>query len=263
VELEEINTIKAKNMKNFYTFKKLSKEQNIIHFVTQKEPKEPYSFSLALHTDENPSDIIANRGYFTKKFPNMHFIVANQTHSDNIYIVKERRDRGWRSLDTAIESCDALITNQTDIMLTTLTADCVPILLFDKKKRVIASIHAGWRGTKEKIALKTVKKMQEVFDSNPKDIVAGVAPSIKECCYEVDWSVAQHFKDIKGAYRESVERYMLDLAHINKIQLLEAGLDREDIELSNICTACEVDNYFSYRKERGCSGRFMSMIALK
>jgi len=250
-------------MKNFYTFKKLSQEHNIIHFITQKDSKEPCSFSLALHTQENHSDIISNRDYFSKKFPNMHFVVANQTHSDNIYIVTEEATKGWKSLDTAIESCDALITNQKNIMLTILTADCVPILLFDKKQQVIASIHAGWRGTEQRIVSKTVEKMKKKFNSNPKDILASIAPSIGKCCYEVDWSVAKHFKDIENAYTNKGEKQMLDLAHINKIQLLESGVDKKNIELSNICTACEVEKYFSYREEKGCSGRFMSMIAIK
>jgi YfiH family protein len=250
-------------MKNFYTFKSLSQEQNIIHFVTQKEETSPYSFSLALHTNENPSDIIENRDYFGKKFPNMHFVVANQTHSDNIHIVTESNSKGWKSLNTAIEKCDALITNQKNIMLTILTADCVPILLFDKKEHIVACVHAGWRGTEQEIVYKTVKKMQKVFNSNPQNIIAGIAPSIGKCCYEVDWSVSKYFKNIKNAYEDRGEKQMLDLAYINKIQLIDAGLSKKNIENSNICTACEVEKYFSYRKEKGCSGRFMSMIALR
>ncbi len=192
----------------------------------------------------------------------MHFIVANQTHSDNISIIHKVHERGWNSLEDAIENCDALITNQSNIMLTILTADCVPILLFDPKQRVIAAIHAGWKGTQQQIASKTVEKMQKEFDCNPKDIRAGVAPSIGKCCYEVDWNVAKHFETIENAYDNKGEKQMLDLPHINKVQLLEAGLLKEYIEMSDACTACEVDDYFSYRKEGGCSGRFMSMIGL-
>jgi len=249
-------------MKKFYTFQNLSKEKESLHFVTKKDEREPCSFSLALHTNEPPSDIIQNRDFFSKKFPNIHFVVANQTHSDNIHVIKKAKTEGWYSLDTAIENCDALITNQKNIMLTILTADCVPILLFDKRKKVIASIHAGWRGTEKEIVSKTVKKMQEIFNSNPKDILAGVAPSIGKCCYEVDWSVSKYFKDIENAYIDKGEKQMLDLPLINKKQLINSGLDEKNIELSNICTACEVKNYFSYREEKGCSGRFMSMIAL-
>jgi copper oxidase (laccase) domain-containing protein len=93
-------------------------------------------------------------------------------------------------------------------------------------------------------------------------MIAGIAPSIGKCCYEVGIDVAQHFFDIPEGYSKKGEKYMLDLPYINKYQLLEIGLLEENIELSGVCTACEVDAYFSYRKEQGCSGRFMSMIGM-
>ena len=249
-------------MKNFYTFQNLSQQHKCQHLVSKKENSEPYSFSLALHTQEDPQQIVKNRKHFSKHFPNSKFIVAKQTHSNNIYIVKEAKELGWDTLNNAIENCDALITNQKDIMLTILTADCVPILLFDPIQNVVAAVHAGWKGTEQKILFKTVKKMKQEFNSDPQNILAGIAPSIGMCCYEVDWNVAQHFEKVPHAYTEKKEKYMLDLPHINKLQLLNAGLKQENIEISNICTACEIEDYFSYRKENGCSGRFMSMISL-
>lgn len=250
-------------MKNTYTFKKLSKEAMCHHLVTQKETIAPYSFSLALHTEENPKDILENRSYFKSKFPKTQFIVANQTHSDNIEIIKENKEFGWNSLDNAIQDCDALISNQSNLMLTILTADCVPILLFDPVEKVVAAVHAGWRGTEKEILFKTVQKMQKSFNCKPSNILAGIAPSIGKCCYEVDWNVAKNFEKIKNAYTQDNDKYMLDLAHINRLQLLNIGLKEENIEMSNVCTSCEVEHYFSYRKEAGCSGRFMSMIGLK
>ena len=247
-------------MKNIYTFKNLTQQTMCHHLVTQKEPTAPYSFSLALHTKEEPSKILKNRNLLKEYFPKMNFVVANQTHSSNIHIVTKNQEIGWQKAEDAIENCDALITNIPNVMLTILTADCVPILLLDPKQKIVSAIHAGWKGTKEEIAFKTVKKMQEEFNSNPSDIIAGVAPSIGKCCYEVDWNVAQHF--IESAYDKVGEKYMLDLPYINKTQLLKAGLKEENIELSNVCTACDVEYYFSYRKENGCSGRFMSMIGL-
>jgi YfiH family protein len=249
-------------MKNFYTFQNLSQQTQCHHLVTKKEKSEPYSFSLALHTQEDPQQIVQNRKQFSKYFSNSKFIVAKQTHSANIHIVKEAKELGWNTLDDAIENCDALITNQKDVMLTILTADCVPILLFDPIEKVVAAVHAGWKGTEQKILFKTVKKMKEVFNSKPENILAGIAPSIGKCCYEVDWNVAQYFKDIENAYDKKEEKYMLDLPYINKKQLLDAGVQEKNIEISHICTACEVEHYFSYRKENGCSGRFMSMIGL-
>jgi YfiH family protein len=252
--------LKKKN--NFYSFHNLSQEKMCRHLVTQKEKNSPYSFSLALHTKEDPKEIIRNREQLSKNFLRTKFIVANQTHSANIHIVNENKELGWSSLKSAIENCDALITNKPKVMLTILTADCVPILLFDPIEKIVASVHAGWKGTEQEILFKTVKKMEETFGTKPKNILAGIAPSIGKCCYEVDWDVAQHFKNIENAYDKKEEKYMLDLPHINKLQLLNADLKKENIEMSNICTACNVKHYFSYRKENGCSGRFMSMIGL-
>jgi len=250
-------------MKNIYTFHHLTQSQKCHHLVTQKEKTLNYAFSLALHTQEAPQQILQNRAILQQHYPNMHFVVANQTHSSNIQIIETSQARGWSSLEDAIENCDALITNQKNIMLTILTADCVPILLLDPVKNVVAAVHAGWRGTQQEIVFKTVETMKKTFNSNPKNILAGIAPSIGRCCYEVDWSVAQHFEKIENAYTQQNDKYRLDLPLINQTQLLQAGLLKRNIEMSNVCTACEVEHYFSYRKERGCSGRFMSMIGLK
>lgn len=250
-------------MKKFYTFNNLTEHKNILHLVTKKDTTQPYNFSLALHTQEEPTTIIQNRSSINEQFPQMHFIVANQTHSDHITIVRQKKSTWLTHLEEhAIEDCDALITNQRNIMLTILTADCIPILLFDPKREVVAVIHAGWKGTQKEITFKTVQKMQEQFASHPEDILAGIAPSIGKCCYEVDWNVAKHFEHIENAYEDKGEKQMLDLPHINRVQLLKAGVLSTNIEMSNICTACKVEDYFSYRKEDGCSGRFMSMIGL-
>ena len=250
---------------DFYTFKNLKSYETIMHVVTKKSSKESNFFSLALHTGENESEIIKNRTKLSQILKNdkeLNFIVAKQTHSSHVEVVRSNTSRGWNSLDDAIEDCDALITNLKGVALTVLTADCVPILLYDRKKEVIAVVHAGWRGTKEQIVSKTIEKMFEEFGSLAKDIVAGIAPSIGACCYEVGDDVAKHFLNIENAYVKKNSKYMLDLPTINKNQLLSSGLKEENIEMSNICTACEVSSFFSYRKEAGCSGRFMSIIAL-
>jgi YfiH family protein len=244
-------------------FKKIKPYKFCLHGITQKDPTAPCQGSLALHTHEPSSKILHNRSQLQKQFPTMKFVVANQTHSDNIAILSNKESLGWQDIESAIENCDALITNQSGVMLTILTADCVPILLLDPIQKVVAAIHAGWRGTEQKILLKTVQKMQEQFDSNPEDIIAGIAPAIGRCCYEVDEEVAKHFLEYpKAIDHKEANKYMLDLPSINHHQLLHAGLKKEHIEDSNICTACEVDHYFSYREEQGCSGRFMSMIGL-
>jgi len=252
-------------MIDFYRFSHLSACPTLAHAVSTKSKTFPYHFSLALHTNEEKQSIIQNRTLLANAFDTSHdldFVLAHQTHSDHIHIVKQKRSLGWEDLDDAIQDCDALITDIPHIALCILTADCVPILLYDTKKKVIAAIHAGWKGTQSEIAYKTVRKMQQHYGSNPKDILAGIAPSIGKCCYEVDQNVAQHFFHIPKSSTPIGDKYMLDLPYINQTQLLRAGVQKRHIKMSHICTACEVEQFFSYRKEHGCSGRFMSIISL-
>ena len=253
-------------MLDFFTFSHFKSSPSLLHAVTTKLHDHPYAFSLALHTGESEESIIANRQRLSELLNEtkyLHFIVANQTHSDNIKLITQKETKGWESLSNAIEDCDALITDLKGVVLNVLTADCVPVLLYDPKKEVVAAIHAGWKGTKEQIVVKTVQKMKEVYGCDAKEIIAGVAPSIGSCCYEVGKEVAEHFFDMPESYTTKAEKYMLDLPYINKQQLLDAGIPEENIEMSNICTACDVERFFSYRKEQGCSGRFMSMIGIK
>ena len=253
-------------MLDFFTFRHFKRFPSLLHVVTTKSNDLPYTFSLALHTGEDVKNIITNRNKLSNLLDGdeeLHYIVANQTHSDNIKIITQKETKGWQSLSNAVEDCDALITDVKGVVLNILTADCVPILLYDKKKEVVAAVHAGWKGTKAQIVVKTVQKMKEVYDCDPKDIIAGVAPSIGRCCYEVGKDVAEHFFDMPEGFTPTGEKYMLDLPFINKQQLLDAGLQEEHIEMSHTCTACDVERFFSYRKEQGCSGRFMSMIGMK
>jgi YfiH family protein len=254
-------------MVEFYRFNGLQKHERCVHAVTTKNPKAAYEGSLALHTGEAYSQIMQNRKQIasllksdTEKY---HFIAANQTHSSHIKVITKRQNRGWETMDNAVLDCDALITDLKGVILTVLTADCVPVLLYDAQQEVVAAIHAGWRGTQTTIVFKTMEKMKEVFNSNPQDVVAGIAPSIGRCCYEVGEDVAHYFTAQHEVLDKIGDKYKLDLPLANKIQLLNAGLLEENIEMSGICTACEVKRFFSYRKEQGCSGRFMSMIGLK
>jgi len=252
-------------MIDFYRFQNLSHAPSCMHAITKKDPNEPYALSLALHTGEALDEIVANRQKIISELDmsqESYFVVAQQTHSDQITVIEESRTRGWETVEDAVAQSDALITNLRGVMLAILTADCVPILLYDKKRKVAAAVHAGWKGTRAHIVLKSVEKMVEVYGSDPSDILAGIAPSIGICCYEVGQEVASHFFDIPEALTQKGEKYMLDLPYINRYQLLKAGLSEENIEMSGVCTACEAESFFSYRKEQKCSGRFMSLIGI-
>jgi YfiH family protein len=253
-------------MPELYTFDLFRKYPVLLHGVTTKSQEHPYHFSLALHTGEHPQDIIANRNTLSRMLGSVSpltYIVANQTHSDHISIITEKKSKGWDNIKDAVEDCDALITDTKGIMLTILTADCVPILLYDTKKKVIAAIHAGWRGTQKRITQKTVHQMVQTYYCNPKDIIAGIAPAIGRCCYEVGKEVAQHFFDVPKSFTVKNNKYMLDLPYLNKQQLLEAGVQETNIEMSGVCTACKKNRFFSYRKDDCCTGRFMSLIGME
>jgi len=253
-------------MLDLYRFPLFEKQKHLLHGVTTKSKLYPYQFSLALHTGEKHYDIVQNREHLAKLYFNnidLNFIVANQIHSDHIKHITQSQTRGWQELKTSISDCDALITNIPNIILTILTADCVPILLYDQNRQVIAAVHAGWKGTNKKILMKTIEEMINVYGCNTKDIIAGIGPSIGRCCYEVNHDVAKFFAHIPQAYTTIKGKYMLDLSYINTQQLLSVGLKEKNIESSGICTSCEVERFFSYRKELGCSGRFMSMIGMK
>ena len=253
-------------MLDFYRFSHFQKYPTLLHAVSKKSDVFPYGFSLALHTGEDTKNIIANRNTLATQLQStqtLNFIVANQTHSDHIAVIRDKQTKGWHTETDAVKACDALITNIPNVVLSILTADCVPILLYDPKQKVVAAIHAGWKGTQAQIASKTVQKMKELFLCDAQDIMAGIAPSIGQCCYEVGVDVAQHFFDTPKGFTSIGEKYMLGLPYINKQQLLNIGLQEKHIEMSDTCTACEVEDFFSYRKEKGCSGRFMSMLGLK
>jgi polyphenol oxidase len=189
------------------------------------------------------------------------------------------------------ESCkgDASLTNMTGLLLGVQTADCVPILLVDPKKRVVAAIHAGWRGSLARIAEKTVGQMRMRFGSKPSDIFAALGPAIGGCCYEVGTELVTKFTSqfadaeewfdelctgdepnplqwlnmMPPGHQPPPKNVRLDLRKANRAQLLAAGIADKNIYVSNLCTACHTDLLFSYRKEADRSGRLLSAIGLK
>jgi len=235
------------------------------HIVTERDAQRGCSFSMALHTGEDTLLVRENRrrleSYFGERY---RFCGVRQTHSDQIHTVTRQENSGWERLSDAVEA-DALITNLPGVVLTILTADCVPILLYDPVQGAVGAVHAGWRGTAMRILSKTITRMTDQYDSRPEDIHIAIGPAIGQCCYEVDQEVAAHFMHYTdGGIHGQVEgKYQLDLKHINQLQALEAGILSEHIEVSPLCTSCAQERFFSYRAEQGCSGRFASAISLR
>jgi hypothetical protein len=186
-------------------------------------------------------------------------------------------------------SGDASISNTPNLLLSVQTADCVPILLLDPKKRAVAAVHAGWRGTLQRIVEKTIGRMKMEFKTDPSDLLAAIGPAIGGCCYEVGTEVAAAFhsqfanapewfdelrtgdepnplqwlNQFPPGHQPPPKNVRLDLRRANRAQLLAAGLRRPNIFVSDLCTACRPDLLFSYRKQGSESGRMMSVIGIR
>jgi len=241
------------------------REPGVLHGVTLRDPSKELDFSLALHTGQAAEAIGANRRDLEHYFgAESQFVSVLQVHGERIWRVKEaKKHHGWETLDRSIEA-DGLVTDIPGVVLTILTADCVPILCYDPGRKVIAAVHAGWKGSRLGIAAKAVRTMTEEYGSDPGEIRVAIGPSIGGCCYEVGSDVAAHFMEVEEAIRPGRDdRFFLDLKTVNRRQILEAGVLPEHIETSPICTACERERFFSYRAEEGCDGRFMSCIMIE
>lgn len=157
---------------------------------------------------------------------------------------------------------DAIITDEKQVALGVFTADCVPILLYDKKKEVIAAIHSGWKGTYDEITLKTLMKMKEKYDVKGEDIIAVIGPHIRKCCYEVSDDLVNSFKS-KEIYKSININHdrNLDLSSCIEAQLKQFGVKEKNILDMALCTKCNEDTMFhSYRRDKEKSGRNFSFI---
>ncbi len=152
-----------------------------------------------------------------------------------------------------------MVTDKKNLPLAVLTADCLSVFLYEPKTPAIGLVHAGWRSTKDNIAAETIKLMQEKFHADPKDLYAAFGPAIRSCCFEVEKEIMDSFP---GGLIRRDNRYYLDLARINKNQLLDSGVKDRNIFDCGICTVCRNAEFFSYRKEKSDSGRMMSVMML-
>ena len=239
--------------------------------------------NLGLTEWDTKENVLENRRRFqsTLGATDLKLISLKQIHSDVIHLFDAAPAEPCRG--------DGSATNRPGLLLGVQTADCVPILLVDPKKRAIAAVHAGWRGTLQRIVVKAIGKMQMQFKSNPADLLAAIGPSIGGCCYEVGTEVATQFLSqfaeapewfdefrtgdepnpiqwldmMPPGHQPPPKNVLLDLRKANRAQLLHAGLRTANIFFTDLCTACRGDLFFSYRKEGATSGRLMSVIGIR
>ena len=220
--------------------------------------------NLGFRVGDDPNSVLENYKLICHDL-NLNYkscVLAKQTHTDNIRIVTE--DDAGKGLikESDIQDTDGLITNIKGIPLIVFTADCVPILLFDPKKEVIAAIHSGWRGTVKEIGGKAVEMMKEHFGSEPKNIIAAIGPSLGECCFEFGKDDADCFPKEYHS-KQNNDKVYIDLWAMNKDILISRGVLARNIDISNLCTVCNSDIFYSYRTHRENTGRQSAVIMLK
>nr|WP_255883933.1 MULTISPECIES: peptidoglycan editing factor PgeF [unclassified Ruminococcus] len=167
-----------------------------------------------------------------------------------------------------MHSVDALVTNERGVTLVTYYADCTPLFFVDTKKKVIALAHAGWRGTVGRIGAEVIKTMAEKYGCEPCNVKCAIGPAISKCCYEVDEDCCKHFKDLEGLQRDRFifpkenGKYMIDLLETNRQILVSAGVLRENITVSDVCTRCNSELLWSHRATAGKRGGMAAFMAI-
>jgi YfiH family protein len=246
------------------------------------------ALNLGFTKDDSKAAVERNRAAFLRELgigkEAWPLVTLRQIHSDIV-----------RFVDSPTESQlagDGLITATPGLLLGIQTADCLPIILVDPKRRAVGVFHAGWRGTVKRIVEKGVGEMRRRFGCRPRDLKAAIGPGIHSCCYEVGAEVREKFVSqfayAAKLFREVEERdpvrekypmlfltarapghsvlpkrIFLDLAEANRQQLLEVGVPAKSIEASPLCTNCRTDLLFSYRAERGKTGRMMGVVGTR
>ena len=233
--------------------------ENVLAFTSTKQT---FEIKTPRFTGDSPDIFEQNRVLLAEKLmiKPEQLVFPRQTHTNCVAEILEIPE-------TELKETDALVTNKTGICLCVQTADCVPILLFDPIKNVIAAVHAGWRGTVKKIAEIAVQKMEQNYGTSPENIIAAIGPSISPEIYEVGDEVVEEVRlSIPNAeillHKNSSGKFHLNLWEANRQVLLQNGLQFHNIEILGECSFSESEKYYSARKEGIETGRMVSGIML-
>ena len=230
------------------------------------------TLNLGFKTQDDPLRVRQNRDLFARTIGirTEQFVHVEQVHGDEV-IEAKAGDRG-RCLNPGqyLGRADALVTREPRLALMVQVADCLPVLFHDPVRRAIGVAHAGWRGTVNHVAVKTLLHMGEVYGTNPSDVRVGFGPCIGPCCYEVGEDVYREFAGVfpwvEDVFRTGFAgNRMLDLAEANARQLIDIGVKRENLVYSGLCTVGKIGDFYSHRAEGSVerpTGRFAAVIML-
>jgi len=239
-----------------FIFSDMLSRAGAINAVSLRVEGMPDYFSMRRNGNGKGEDCRAkNRQKFFQSlgFNELSVARAGQVHGDNITFVES---------SGSYPDTDGFVTRNKNLLLAISVADCVPILVADNKSQTIAAVHAGWRGTARRIAGEVIDFMVNELSGDPKNIFAFIGPSAGVCCYEVGEEVAKHFHDGEIMKSSNPGKFMLDLKAANFSQLIDHGVFRENIEVSEYCTIHDT-NFHSFRRDGTESGRMLAVIGLK
>jgi YfiH family protein len=250
------------NNLHLWQFDGLANETSIKHFVTERNTTtDGGEFTLSFSSSPDKNQIRENRRRLAiaMGIEDNDLRFPSQVHKTRIVHVTRQTTK-----EDLMET-DALITNEKGICIAVMSADCVPILLFDRRNKIVAAVHSGWRGTVAKILELTLKEMKTVYGTRGEHVIAAIGPSVSQDSYEVGAEVVEAVVNAFGTSNElmlpqSNQKAKLDLWKANKVQLLDFGVDQASIEISDLCTVKNNTNFFSARK--GDAGRFAAGIML-
>jgi polyphenol oxidase len=252
----------------YYTCSALEKISGMHHGFSTRHGRAGSSSEFSFDLGQAPWSISEmtreNRRRFISALhlEEMALATRRQVHSDKFIIIREKCDQGNPS------EADALITQVRKVALAVMVADCLPILMADPVTRVIAAVHAGWRGILARIVEATISGMKNSFGVRESDLIVAIGPGIRSCCFEVGRDVFDLFeKTFRGTslakpHPDHPEKWLLDLRAALDIQLSSSGINKTSIYDLGACTCCNTKEFFSYRREGARAGRMMAVIAM-
>ena len=273
---KSIVRIQEKNGVYWLTYPRLEEEKEFLHGFSTRlggvSKEHLYSMNLSFARGDREENVRENfqRIAHAVGFQAEKMVFTHQTHTTNVRKVTEEDWGKGFSKERDYSDVDGLITNVPQTVLTTFYADCVPIYLVDPVKKAIGLCHSGWRGTVGRISQVTIARMQKEYDSDPKDILAAVGPSICQNCYEVSGDVIEQFQGSfyekywkELFYQKENGKYQLNLWKANEILLEEAGITKEHISVTDICTCCNPQLLYSHRASKGQRGNLAAFLMIR
>lgn len=263
------SSIRQKDGVKFVEFDHLADSNFCIHGFSTRiggvSPPPYDTLNLGFTTSDREENLRENRDRFLSSLNLKGYPFVQKINLIHGNLVINVNHLGKKDLVDA----DGMVTDKPGVLLITTFADCVPIFLADPDRRAVGLLHAGWRGTLAGIARSGVRKMISDFNCRRENLLVGIGPGIGRCCFEVDRDVAEAFGAKFGQMKDLItqvankKKWIIDLLGINERMLISEGIRKENVSKSSLCTSCQVELFFSYRRDGNKTGRMAGLITIK